>query len=140
MKAWPAADDEPRRVEADADAGGRAGRDDVAGLKAQAGRDRGDEGWHVEDEIARVGILPELAVDPTLHVEVLWVDLVGGHDPRPHGAEAVEGFSEEPLLVVSLPVAGGHIVYDRVAEDVLVGVGLGDVAPPLPTISASSAS
>src|SRR3954463_11540592 len=90
---------ESRRVEADADAGGRAGRNDVPGQEGRAGRDRGDQGRNVEDEVARVGALAQLAVDPAFHLEVLWIERVGGRDPRAHGAERVEGLAEEPLLV-----------------------------------------
>ncbi len=41
-----------RRVEADADADRRAGRDDVAGIERDAGRDGLDQGRHVEDQQA----------------------------------------------------------------------------------------
>src|SRR3954452_8625347 len=122
---------ELRRGKADANAGRRAGRDEVAGLKRQPGRDRLDERRDVEDEVARVRVLAQLAVDPASDVEVLRRDLVGGRDPRPHRAEAVERLAEEPLLVVALPVARRHVVDDGVAEDMGVGVALGDVAPAL---------
>ena len=69
---------ELRRGKADADAGRRAGRDEVAGLKRQPGRDRRDERRDVEDEVARVRVLAQLAVDPAFDVEVLRRDLVGG--------------------------------------------------------------
>ena len=48
-----------RRVEADADAGRRAGGDDVAGLQRHAGRDRRDDRRDVEDQEAGIRALAD---------------------------------------------------------------------------------
>jgi hypothetical protein len=56
-----------------------------------------DQRRNVEDEVAGIGILPKFVVDPAADREVRSVDLIRGDQPRTHGAEAVERFTEEPL-------------------------------------------
>src|SRR6476469_983972 len=74
------ADQEPGRVEPDADSGRGAGGDDVAGQQGDPGRDGGDQLGDVEDEVLDRGALADLAVDLGLHLKGLDVtDLVGGH-------------------------------------------------------------
>src|SRR2546425_7481807 len=120
------------RIEADPDAGRRAGGDEIAGPQGEARRDRSDQRGDIEDEIAGIGVLPELAVYPAFHLEIVWIELVGRRDPGTHRAEGVERLPHEPLLVIALPIARGHIVDDGVAPDVFVGMLECDVAPRLP--------
>src|SRR3954451_3627671 len=55
---------EPRRLQADADAGRRARRDDVARQQRHAGRERLHQAGDVEDQVPGVGLLADLVVDP----------------------------------------------------------------------------
>ena len=49
-------------------------------------------------------------------------DLVRGRDARTHRRECVKCLAHEPLGGLHLPVAGADVVYDRVAENVLLPV------------------
>src|SRR3954447_26950352 len=73
--------EETRRIEADTDARRRAGRDDVAGAKRHACRYRGNDRRDVEDEIASIRALPDVAIDEAADAGVGEVDLVAGHRP-----------------------------------------------------------
>jgi hypothetical protein len=75
-----------------------------------------------------LAILAQLAVDPAPDRQVSGIDLVGGHDPRPHRAEPVERLAEEPLLVLGLKVAGGDVVRDGIAPHVPVRIRAFDAA------------
>src|SRR5438093_1312834 len=98
-----------RRVEADADTGGRAGRDDVAGAERHARRDGGDDGRDVEDEVARIRALPDVAVDEAANARVGEIDLVAGNGKGPHGTERILRLRHQPLAVAGLQVAGGDV-------------------------------
>ena len=68
---------------------------------------------------------------------------VGGDQDRPGRREGVERLADHPLLAVllELPVAGGDIVADGVAGDVLAGASPAQMCRPrLPTTMTSSAS
>ena len=56
-----------RRLEAHADARRRAGGDHVAGVERDAARAGLDQRRDVEDHVARVAVLAQLAVDPAAH-------------------------------------------------------------------------
>ena len=131
-----------RRIETDAHARARAGRDEIAGLERHHARQRFDQRRNVEYELAHVRVLPHFAVhfreQPQLR-DVL--DLVRGDDARPHRAVAVEAFAQEPLLVAVLQRARGRIVDDRVAVDVIVRALFWlMLRPPSPMTTVSSPS
>ena len=68
---------------ADACAGRRACRDDVAGLERHDRGRLGDQRRDVEDHVGRVALLPQFAVDGQPDAECVWIrDLVRGDDPR----------------------------------------------------------
>lgn len=113
---------EARRGETNADARRRAGADHIARLELDAGREAFDQRGDIEDQVPHIGLLAKRAVDPAFNRGVLGAECVGGDDPRAHGAQAVEGFAEEPLAVVLLQVACGHVIDDGVAPYVSVGV------------------
>src|SRR5271165_3740326 len=120
------------RFEPDADAGRRAGGDDVAGPKRDARGDRGDDRRHVEDEVAGVGVLPQLAVDPAADLRVGQIDLVAADRAWAHRAERILRLADQPLAVTPLQVARGHVVDDDGAPDVVHGVGRLYPAPSAP--------
>ena len=102
-----------------ADALGGAGEDDVAGQQGHHAGDLLDQGGDVEDHVAGVAVLLEVAVEVGLHAdavdEVLRVEV--GLDPRAERAEGVEALGPGELHVGALQVARGHVVGDGVAED-----------------------
>ena len=110
---------------------GRPGRDHVARHQRDDGRDRLDERGDVEDEIAGVRVLTQLAVHPAANARVGAIQLVGRDEPRPHRPERVDRLPEQPLLVAPLDVARRHVVEDRVAEHVLHGARRADAPPAL---------
>ena len=107
------------------DARDGAGREDVARAVAErreVAEDLRDRHAHA----ARVRLLPRLAVDAQLHREVVRVgDLVRRHDPRPERAERVDRLAEAEHArahLAALDVAGGDVVEDHVAADVVRGL------------------
>ena len=89
---------------------------------------RGD----IEDHVPGVAVLHGLAVDAALQPDVLGVGHGAFvHEARPQRAERVQGLALPPLEMRALQVAGGHVQADGIAEDVVVGLGAGDV-PALP--------
>ena len=131
-----------RRIEADADAGRRAGGDDVARLQRDAGGERLDDGRNVEDQQRSIGVLAQLAVDAAADRRVGQMSISSArHRPGAHRAEGVLRLADQPLAVAALQVAGGHVVDDGVAPDVVEGVLRCEMPrPPLPMMTASSAS
>src|SRR5258708_18240205 len=93
-------------------------------MERDAGRQHGDNGGYVENEVAGVGILAQLAVDPRAQLRIRHLDLVGGHGPRTHRAKRVERLADVPLLQAALDVARGNVVADRGAPDGPHGPGL----------------
>src|SRR3954447_13779594 len=121
---------ELRRVEADPDAGGGAGGDDVAGQQGDPGGDGGEQLRDVEDQVGHRRGLPRLAVDPALHHQRGHVrHLVGADRIGAHRAVGVQRLADQPLLVDALQVPGGEVVDDRVAPDVVERPLPADAAP-----------
>src|ERR1700739_2341693 len=74
-----------------------------------------------EDEIARVALLPHLAIDACFHsYPGPRIDLV--RHQRAYRTKCVEAFGSRPLAVFILQIAGGHVVHARVAKDELPNV------------------
>ena len=101
--------DELRRIEAYAYAGRRARSDDVAGQEGRSLREGLDELGNGEDKFACRRVLSHLAID-------LGDDRkgIGRGVPQeqegPHRAERIQALAVEPLAVISLEVAGRHVV------------------------------
>src|SRR5690625_4767745 len=108
-----------------------SGGNDVTGEQLHALRQGLDEGRDIKDQVLGVGVLAQLAIDPALYVQILMVDFIGRHNDRAHGAKAVQGFAEEPLLVLFLAIAGGDVIDDGVTKDVVHGLLLADAASGL---------
>src|SRR4029079_4756619 len=78
-----------------------------------------DQVGDVEDHRLGVALLPDLAVDGELHVEVLRVlDLVLGDHPGAERAEALAALALGPLAgTLDLEYAFGHVRRQAVAGD-----------------------
>ena len=86
------------RLHAHADAGRRAGGDDVAGLQGHELADVADELGDAEDHRLGRAVLAAVAVDLEPHVEVLRVgDFVVGDEPGADRAEGVAALALVPL-------------------------------------------
>ena len=84
---------------------------------------------HAENHIAGRSVLFFDAVDGSHNAQVLWIgDLIGGDQAGTDGTERIEALGAHPLFVARLQVAGGDIVGDGVAEDVIEGVILRNAA------------
>ncbi len=103
-----------------ADAGRRAGEDQVAGQQGHHLREVAHHLLDREDHVGGVGLaLAHLAVDAQLDVERMRIEL--GLDPRPGRAERVERLRMTEVQQVSaglLDVARRHVVHAGVAEQV----------------------
>src|SRR5215469_1604080 len=100
------------------DPGWRAGGDHVPRLKRARLRQDLDLPEAVEDELARVRLLAELAVDEGADVQRVRVaQLVGRGDPRADWPVRVEGLAQRPLRGLNLPVADADIIDDQVTGD-----------------------
>ena len=101
------------------------GGQDVPGAEP-LGRVERDELRHGQHHAAGVALLPDIPVHPQLHGQVVGVrDLVLGDDPGADRAERVDGLAEREhpgLHLPALDVAGGDVVEDRVARDVIRGL------------------
>ena len=119
-----------RRLLAHADAGRRAGGDDVAGHQRHEVADVADQMVDREDHRPGVAVLHPLAIDVEPHVERLRIgDLVARHQPRPERGEAVAALALVPgAAALELIVALRHVVADEVAGDVGERVMHRDVA------------
>ena len=83
----------------------------------------------VEDEVGDQRLLPQLAIDMGFERQPGRIgNLVGSHQSRSHRAEAVDTFAEKPLLVLMLQGPSGHVVDDRIAENVIHRFGARDTA------------
>ena len=81
-----------------------------------------------EDQVGGRGLLHLLAVERQRDPDrVVRPGLVGRDQRRPAGGGAVEDLAGHPLRGGELQVAGGEVVEQRVAGDVVERVGLGDV-------------
>src|SRR5437016_952226 len=58
----------------------------------------------------------------------MWIGyFVGGDDPWPHGAVAIDAFAFKVLFVLGLQVTGGDIVEDGITKDVVEGLFLANI-------------
>ena len=108
-----ALDEELERVEADSDARGCARRDDVTRFEREGGRQMLDQVEAVEDQVTRVGVLAQFAVDIGAQVHVGRVDFIGRGQKRAERTKGVEtfGFDRRPVIV------GDEIAYRQVVSD-----------------------
>src|SRR5690606_15110429 len=122
--------EEDGRLAAHADAGRRAGGDDVAGLEAHEPADIADDPAHAEDHRPGRAVLITMAIDLEPQPRVLRVaDLVGRHQPRPERREAVAALALVPrAAAVELEAALRQVVDDAVAGDVVERPLLLDIA------------
>src|SRR4029450_5016320 len=123
---------EPRAQLQPGAAGGGAGAQHVAGAQGLVLGRVGDE---VTEAVVHVGggvAAPAFAVDTHLQLEGGQVDLVGGDDAGAQDVGAVPllglGRAHADRQLATLDVAGGHVVPDGEAEDVVQGLGRADVA------------
>ncbi len=118
-----------RRCPEDADARRRPGQDQVARLEREDRRDERDEPAHAEDQLGRVPVLEQLAVQPLHDPQPARVaELRHRHELRAERAERVEALRPRPLLVGALQVAGTDVVRAAVAGDEVERVVLVDAA------------
>src|SRR5262245_17689903 len=110
------------------DAFRRAGEDDVAGLQRRVARDVAHQLARVEHHVAGVRRLAHLAVDAAFDLEVVAVGEIGADQPRPDRPGTVEALAQHPLARPALQVTRGEVVAGAVAEYVVAGVLLADVA------------
>jgi hypothetical protein len=87
---------------------------DVAELQGETCGNRRHQRRDTEDQVARIGILANLAVHPAFDVEILGIEIIAGRDPWAHRTECIERFAQKPLLVIALAIAGGDVVDDRI--------------------------
>jgi len=103
------------------DALGRAGSNQIAGVKRHHLGDVADCNIERKDEIPRIALLPKLAVDSSFHAGAgPRIDFVAHQ--RTHGTERVEAFGPCPLSIFVLQVARSNIVHAGVAEDVFTNI------------------
>src|SRR3989344_1695365 len=95
-----------------ADADGRAAADDVARIKRHVPRNQAHDLRRLEDHVAHRVILPLLAIEQGLHVQVERVQ--AGGDDRAEHAEGVEALGARPLgeARILLEYFGGGDVVD----------------------------
>src|SRR4029453_1763271 len=117
-----------RRHAGETDARGSARADHIARLQGDAGGKIFDDRSNIEDHVAGIAVLHDLAVDAADQADLLRIGegaLV--NDPRPHRAEGIERLSFEPLTMLALQLASGHIQADGVAEYIVVGFVFGNI-------------
>ena len=115
----------------------RAGADEFAGHQGLVPADMGDDLLEREQHALGHALRTHLAVDARFHLQVVGIaDLVRRHDPRPHHVAAVKalafGRPQPPFHFDALGIARRKIVEDRIAEDVIPGLGGGDVGALAP--------
>ena len=111
------------RLAREADAGRRAGGDQVARRQRHDVREVLDDVADVEDEVLRVAVLHQGAVDPRLEARARAGQgsrAVG--DIGADGRQRVSHLPGAPLARVELEVAGAGVVDDGVAIDVVEGL------------------
>ena len=111
-----------------ADAAGSAGEDDVAGQEGHVSRNKADQLETVENQLAGVGVLPQLVVLKELDGKLVRIDL--GLHIRAKRRESVEGLGSRPLTFGFLDGAVADVLRGSVAEDVSGGRLWGDVSHP----------
>ena len=112
-----AAAQEARRVHRLADALGRAGEDDVAGLERDVSAMKSTSACGPKIRSAVLRVLAQLAVDRASRSAAPAASGTSSavviHGPQGH--DAVEALGARPLRLAALEVAGGDVVGDRVA-------------------------
>src|ERR1700687_4721794 len=98
-----------------ADAAGRPGGDEVAGLQRADAGQRRDHIADPGDHLLRGAVLAQLAVDPRTDTETRRIHLVGGDEPRPYGSMGVKALGRPHGWSVLLPVTYRHVIAHRVA-------------------------
>ena len=108
-------------LHAGADAGRRAGGDDVAGVEREKLAKVANEFLDAKDHSVGGAVLAALAVDFEPEFQVLRVgDFVFGDEPGAEGAEGVAAFAFGPLAAaVFLERAFADIVRNAVASDIV---------------------
>ena len=118
--------EEAGRIEADADAAGRTGSDDVAREEGRALGNGVDQFRDSEDKFTGRTILTDFVIDLGNDVERIRSG-IAQEDIRPDGAEGIQALAVEPLDVVGLQVPGRDVVEDSETVDVVHGFADGDV-------------
>src|SRR6266849_8038623 len=116
-----------------ADAGGRAGEDDVAGLERDALRDIGDGLGDRKHHVVGVVRLHDLPVEPRLDFQALAAgrQLVDGDHPRAEAAGAVEILAHVPLRGLALIFAHRAFVAAGISGNARICVRSREVLGPL---------
>ena len=120
--------DDVMRVAHGAGAERGAAGDDVARHQRHVLGDRGNQLVRREEHVGDRIVLPLLAVQHGLDRQLHRID--AGRDHRAEHAEGVETLRARPLFerfVLAQEVDGGDVVHAGVAEDVVAGLGFGDV-------------
>src|SRR5580658_3228554 len=116
-----------------ADTGWGSHHKDIAWMERHRFAQERDDAGHAVDHLAGISSLDDLPVESRgqLQPGAAGRNLVGRDEKWPEGSGAVEVLADGPLRSLHLEVAHRSIVEDRVADDVLQGVTLGDVAAAL---------
>src|SRR5215467_7980475 len=116
-----------------ADAGRRAGEDDVAGLERHALRDVGDGLGDREHHVVGVVRLHDLPVEPRLDFQTLAAgrQLVGGDHPRAETAGTVEILTHVPLRGLALIFAHRAFVAAGISGNARICIRSREVLRPL---------
>ena len=118
-----------RRYASKTDAGRSSRAYDVAGFECHAARQALNGGCDIKNHIARIAILHDLAIDPANEAQLLRIrERAFVNDPRADGAKGIQRFSLEPLAMNALQVARRHVKADGVAEHVIKGFVLRNIA------------
>ena len=118
--------EEAGRVEADADAAGRARSDDGAREEGRTLGDGVNQFGDGEDEFACRAVLTAFIVDFRDDVERVGSG-IAQKDIRPDRAERIQALAVEPLDVVGLQVPCRDVVEDGKAVDVVHGFANSDI-------------
>jgi len=98
------------------DAAGCAGHDHVAGQQRHVCRDEAHELVAIEDKLARMRVLPELAVLEKLNGQLMRIDL--RLDVRPQRSECVKRLRPRPLAFPCLNRSIGYVHRGPVTKDI----------------------
>jgi hypothetical protein len=115
-----------------------AGEDHVPGQQRHVGGDEADQVKAVEDQLAGVGVLPELAVLEQLDGQIMRVDL--RLHVRPERRKGVERLRPRPLALGVLNRAVADVLRRGVPEDVAGAAAGVTLRTRRPMTMASSAS
>ena len=115
-----------------ADAGRRAGEDQIAGCQREQAGQVGDDLGRLPDHLREIAVLAQLAVDLEPDGAARRMADRARRRQRRAGRRMVERLGDRPgpahLAGFLLAVAPGHVEADRIAEDVLQSPFGGDVA------------